>query len=42
MKESDKNKESSYFQYWDEVKWVNSISNFDESFIKCYNEDSDK
>ena len=42
MKESDKNKESSYFQYWDEVKWVNSISNFDENFIKYCNEDSDK
>ena len=23
-------------------KWVKDISKFDESFIKCYNEESDK
>ena len=23
-------------------KWVEDISEFDESFIKCYNEESDK
>ena len=53
MKDYDKNKESSYFQYWD----VNNLygqamsqrlpvnnfdtSKFDDDFIKNYNEESD-
>ena len=58
MKDYDKNKESSYLQYWDvnnlylwsmsqkmpvkNFKWVKDTSKFDKSFIKSYNEESDK
>ena len=58
MKDYDKDKESSYLQYWDandlygwvmsqkflieNFKWVKDISKFDESFVKSYNEESDK
>ena len=58
MKDYDKNKESSYFQYWDvnnlygwtmsqklsvnNFKWIKDTSQFNEDFIKNYNEESDK
>ena len=58
IEDYDKNKESSYRQYWDaynlygwemsqnlpvkSFKWVKDISKFGETFIKSYNEESDK
>ena len=53
MKDYDKNKESPYLNYWDVKKcvWTNSLNifkqvdetaQFNEDFIKSYNEDSDK
>ena len=58
MKDFDKNKESSYLQYWGvnnlygwamsqklpvkNVKWVKDIFNFNESFIKRYDKESDE
>ena len=56
MKDYDKNKGSSYVQYWDlnniygwamsqklpvnNFKWVRDISEFNEDFIKNYNDES--
>ena len=56
MKDYDKNKGSSYVQYWDvnniygwamsqklpvnNLKWVRDISEFNEDFIKNYNDES--
>ena len=58
MKDYDKNKESSYLQYWDvnnlygwamsqkrpvnNFEWLENTSQFNEDFIKNYNEESDK
>ena len=58
MKDYDKNKESSYLQYWDvnnlygwamlqklpvnNFEWIKDTSQFNEDFIKNYNEESDK
>ena len=58
MKEYDKNKESSYLQYWDvnnlygwavpqklpvnNFEWIKDTSQFNEDFIKNYNEESDE
>ena len=58
MKDYDKIKESSYFQYWDvdnlhgramfqklpinKFKWIEETSQFNEDFIKNYNEERDK
>ena len=58
MKDYDKNKESSYIQYWDannlygwamlqklpvnNFEWIKDTSQFNEDFIKNYNEESDK
>ena len=58
MKEFDKNKESSYLQYWDannlygwamsqkppvnNFEWIKDTSQFNEDFIKNYNEESDQ
>ena len=58
MKDYDKNKESSYIQYWDvhnlygwamlqklqvnNFEWIKDTSQFDEDFIKNYNEKSDE
>ena len=58
MKDNDKNKESSYLEYWDinnlhgwamsrklpgdGFKWVEETSQFNENFIKTYNEDTDR
>ena len=53
MKDYDKNKESQHLKYWDINNlcgWAMSqklpvnedISEFDESFIKSYNEESDE
>ena len=58
MKDSDKNKGSSYLKYWDvnnfyswamsnkllvnDFKWVEDIPEFNESFVKSYNEESDE
>ena len=58
MKKSDKNKESSYLQYWDvynlygwvmsqklpvnNFEWIKYTSQFNEEFIKSYNDESDK
>ena len=58
MKDYDKNKESSYFQYWDvnnlsgremsqklpvnNFEWIKDTSQFNEDFIKNYNEESDE
>ena len=57
MKDYDKNKESSYLQYWDvnnlygwamsqkllvnNFEWIKDTSQFNEDFIKSYNEESD-
>ena len=57
MKGYDKNKESSYIQYWDvnnlygwamsqklpvnNFEWIKDSSQFNEDFIKNYNEESD-
>ena len=43
MKDYDKNKKSSYIQYWDVntlYGWAMSMSIFDEDFISNYNEES--
>ena len=56
MKDYDKNKESSYLQYWDvnnlycwtmsqklpvnNSQWIKDTSQFNEDFIKNYNEES--
>ena len=58
MKDYDKNKESSYIQYWDvtnlyglampqklpvnNFEWIKDSSQFNEHFIKNYNEESDE
>ena len=58
MKDYDKNKESSYLQYWDvnnlygwvmsqklpvnNFEWIEEASQFNEDFIKNYNEESDE
>ena len=58
MKDYDKNKESSYIQYWDvnnlygcamlqklpvnNFEWIKDTSQFNENFIKNYNEESDE
>ena len=58
MKNYDKNKESSYIQYWDannlygwamlqklpvnNFEWIKDTSQFNEDFIKNYNEESDE
>ena len=58
MKDYDKNKESSYLQYWDvnnlygwatsqklpgnNFEWIEDTSQFNEDFIKNYNEESDE
>ena len=58
MKDYDKNKESSYIQYWDvnnlcgwgmserlpvnHFEWIKHTSEFNEDFIKHYNEESDE
>ena len=58
MKDYDKNKESSYIQYWDvnnlcgwavsqklpvnNFEWVKDTSQFNEDFIKTYNEEIDE
>ena len=58
MKNYDKNKESSYIQYWDvnnlygwamsqklpvnNFEWIKDTSQFNEDFMKNYNEESDK
>ena len=58
MKDYDKNKESSYLQYWDvnnlygwamlqtfpvnNFEWINDTSQFNQDFIKNYNEESDE
>ena len=50
MKDDDKNKESSYLQYWDVnnlyewamSEWIEETSEFNEDFIKNYNEESDE
>ena len=58
MKDYNKNKESSYLQYWDvnniyrwtmsqklainNFEWIESTSQFNEDFIKNYNEERDK
>ena len=58
MKDYDKNKESSYLQYWDvnnlhgptisqklpvnDFEWIKDTSQFNERFIKNYNEESEE
>ena len=58
MKDQDKNKESSYIQYWgvnnlyglamsqklpvNNFEWIKNTSQFNEDFMKNYNEESDK
>ena len=58
MKDYNKNKESSYLQYWDvnnlygwavpqklpvnNFEWIKDTSQFNEDFIKNYNEESDE
>ena len=58
MKDYDKNKESSYLQYWNvnnlygwtisqkllvnKFEWIKDTSQFNEDFIKNYNEENDK
>ena len=44
MNDYDKNKESSYIQYWDvnNYEWIKYTSQFNEDFIKNYNEESDE
>ena len=58
MQDFDKNKESSYLQYWDvnhsyrweisqklpvnNFEWIEVTSQFNQEFIKNYNEKSDK
>ena len=58
MKDYDRNKESSYLQYWDvnnlygkamsqklllnNFEWIEETSQFNEDFIKNYNEESDE
>ena len=45
MKDYDKNKELSYLQYWDlnnVYSWAMSQKQFNEDFIKNYNEESDE
>ena len=58
MKDYDKNKESTYIQYWgvnnsygwampqklriNSFEWIKDTSQFNEDFIKIYNEESDK
>ena len=58
MKDYDKNKESSYIQYWDvnnshgwvrlqklqvnNVEWIKDTSQFNEDFIKNYNEEGNE
>ena len=55
MKDYDKNKESSYLQYWDiygwqmsqklpvnNFEWIKGTSQFNEDFIKNYNEEKDE
>ena len=49
MKDHDKNEESSYLKYWNVKKlpvnkfeWINDTSQFNEHFIKSYNEESNK
>ena len=58
MKDYDKNKDSSYLQYWDvsnlygwamsqklpvdSFDWMEDTSQFNEDFIKNYNEESDE
>ena len=58
MKDYDKNKESSYLQYWNvnnlrgwamsqklpvnKFEWIAETSQFNEDFIKNYNEESDE
>ena len=58
MKHHDKNKESSYLQYWDvnnlygwamsqklranNFKWIEDTYQFNEYFIKSYNEEKDE
>ena len=58
MKDYDKNKESTYIQYWgvnnsygwampqklriNSFEWIKDTSQFNEDFIKNYNEESDK
>ena len=58
MKDYDKNKESTYLQYWgvnnlyewamwqklpvNNFEWIKDISQFNEDFIRNYNEKSDK
>ena len=58
MEDCDKNKESSYIQYWDvsylygwvmlqklsvnNFEWIKDTSQFNDDFIKSYDEESDK
>ena len=58
LKDYDKNKDSSYIQYWDvnnlygwamlqklpvnNFEWIKDTSQFNEDFIKNYNEESDE